>query len=83
MPCNPPRTVSNNPAAVFFMDLQHEGDNIGPSWDKATSLVQQVDGPFCLPSNTVLNGQKGTIKMVSGLKIWLCKINKFWLNVVC
>ncbi len=83
MPCNPPLTVSINPAAVVFMDLQHEGSNIGPNLDKATSLVQRVDGSFCLPSNTVLDGQKGTIKMVSGPKIWLCKMNKFWLNVVC
>lgn len=73
MHCNPPRTVSNNPTAVVFMDLQFEGGNIGPSWDKATNLVQPVDGPFYLPSNTALDGQKGTIKMVSGLKMWLCK----------
>lgn len=83
MPCKPPRTASNNPAAVFFMDLQHKGGNIGPSWDKATNLVQPVDSPSCLPSNTALDGQKGTIKMVSGLKMWLCEMNKFWLNVVC
>lgn len=65
MPCKPPLTVANNHTAVVFMDLQHEGSNTGPSWDKATNLGQPVDGPFCLPSTTGLDGQKGTIKIVS------------------